>query len=63
MGKMQAHESVKKACSLAILQQKHLKQVIAELHPQLENLDGLFQPQQAIGQSVVWVENVLKTYT
>lgn len=63
LGKMQAHESVKKACSLAILQQKHLKQVIAELHPQLENLDDLFQPQQAIGQSIVWVENVLKSYT
>jgi 3-carboxy-cis,cis-muconate cycloisomerase len=63
LGKMQAHESVKKACSLAILQQKHLKQVIAELHPQLENLDDLFQPQQAIGQSVAWVENVLKSYT
>lgn len=63
LGKMQAHESVKKACALAIQQQKHLKNVIAELHPQLENLDELFQPQQAIGQSVVWVEKVLKSYT
>lgn len=63
IGKMQAHESVKKACHLAIQQQKHLKEVVQEMHPQLENLDALFLPENAIGNSVEWVEKVLKKYT
>jgi len=44
-------------------QQKHLKEVVQEMHPQLENLDALFLPKNAIGNSVEWVEKVLKKYT
>ena len=62
IGKMQAHEAVKKACNLAIQQQRHLKELVQEMHPQLEQLEELFKPENAIGNSVVWVENVLKKY-
>jgi len=63
LGKVQAHESVKKACALAIQKQKHLKDVILEMHPKLENIDELFKPENAIGNSVVWVEQVLNAYS
>ncbi len=63
LGKMQAHEAVKKACAVAIQQKKHLKEVVLEMHPKLENIDELFQPKNAIGNSIVWVENLLKTYS
>ena len=63
LGKMQAHESVKKACVTAIQQQKHLKEVVREMHPKLEHIDELFKPENAIGNSVTWVENVLKKHS
>ena len=63
LGKMQAHESVKKACAAAIQQKKHLKEIVLEMHPQLENIDALFQPKNAVGNSIAWVENILKTYS
>ena len=63
LGKMQAHESVKKACALAIQQQRHLKEVVLEMHPQIINIDALFEPISAIGNSLVWVENILKKYS
>ncbi|MEN8746721.1 MAG: 3-carboxy-cis,cis-muconate cycloisomerase [Wenyingzhuangia sp.] len=63
MGKLHAHESVKKACSLAIQQQKKLKDVVMEMHPQIENIGYLFDPENAIGNSVVWVESVVKKYS
>jgi 3-carboxy-cis,cis-muconate cycloisomerase len=47
----------------AIQQQKHLKEVVQEMHPHLEHIDDLFKPENAIGNSVEWVENVLKKYT
>ena len=60
---MQAHESVKKACTLALQQQKHLKEVVQEMHPQIESIEDLFKPDNAIGNSVVWTENILKKYS
>lgn len=63
LGKMQAHESVKKACTLALQQQKHLKEVVQEMHPQIESIEDLFKPDNAIGNSVVWTENILKKYS
>ncbi|RAJ15898.1 3-carboxy-cis,cis-muconate cycloisomerase [Arenibacter echinorum] len=63
IGKMQAHESVKKACTLALQQQKHLKEVVQEMHPQIESIEDLFKPENAIGNSVVWTENILKKYS
>lgn len=62
MGKLQAHESVKKACATAISSKRHLKDVMIELHPDLKNDTDLFQPENAIGNSIAWVENVLKAY-
>jgi len=63
MGKMQAHESVKKACAISIRQRKHLKDVVLEMHPNFENIDELFKPENAIGNSIAWVEEVIKTYS
>ena len=63
IGKMQAHESVKKACALAIQQQRHLKEVVLEIHPEIANIEVLFEPISAIGNSLVWVENILKKYS
>lgn len=63
LGKMQAHESVKKACTLALQQQKHLKEVVQEMHPQIESIEDLFKPDNAIGNSMVWTENILKKYS
>lgn len=63
IGKMPAHEAVQKACILAQQKQKHLKEVVREMYPQLENIDELFNPENAIGNSVVWVENLLKKYS
>jgi len=62
MGKLQAHESVKKACERSIKEQRHLKSVISEMHPDLENIDQLFQPENSIGNSVSWVDELLKTH-
>ncbi|MFI8378332.1 3-carboxy-cis,cis-muconate cycloisomerase [Leeuwenhoekiella sp. NPDC079379] len=61
-GKMQAHEAVKKACTLAIQQKRHLKDVVIEMHPNLENIDDLFKPENAIGHSVFWVEKIISRY-
>ncbi|MBQ4913261.1 3-carboxy-cis,cis-muconate cycloisomerase [Maribacter sp. MMG018] len=63
LGKMQAHESVKKACKIATQQRRHLKEVVLEMHPQIENIDKLFQPKNAIGNSIIWVKNLLKAYS
>jgi 3-carboxy-cis,cis-muconate cycloisomerase len=62
MGKLQAHESVKKACEKSVKEQRHLKSVISEFHPDLENIDQLFQPENSIGNSIFWVDELLKTY-
>lgn len=63
LGKMQAHESVKKACATAIQKRKHLKAVVLEMHPKIENIEELFKPENAIGNSVSWVEALLKKYS
>ncbi|PKA96733.1 3-carboxy-cis,cis-muconate cycloisomerase [Flavobacteriaceae bacterium MAR_2009_75] len=62
MGKMQAHEAVQKACKITNSTEKHLKEVITELYPEIDNLDKLFRPENAIGHSVEWVEAILKNY-
>lgn len=63
LGKMQAHESVKKACFTAIQKQKHLKEIVLEMYPHIENIEELFKPENAIGNSVSWVEKILKKYS
>ncbi|MFI1744168.1 3-carboxy-cis,cis-muconate cycloisomerase [Thalassobellus sediminis] len=63
LGKMQAHEAIKKACKRSISEGKHLKQIIIETHPEINNIDTLFQPENAIGNSVKWVEKILNNYS
>jgi 3-carboxy-cis,cis-muconate cycloisomerase len=63
IGKMQAYESVQKACRIAIKDQKHLKLVVLDMHPQLENIDELFKPEKAIGNSIKWVEKITNKYS
>lgn len=62
IGKMQAHEAVKKACKKAISANLHLKDVIAESYPEIQNLEELFQPRNAIGHCVTWVKELLQSY-
>lgn len=59
MGKMQAHELVEKACKTAILQQKHLKEILLELQLDLPDLEELFKPENSIGLSLELIDEVL----
>lgn len=63
IGKMPAHEAVKKACKQAISEGKHLKQIIIETHPEIDNIDELFYPENAIGNSIKWVEKIINNYS
>ena len=63
LGKMQAHEAIKKACKRSIDEEKHLKQIIRETHPEIDNIDALFQPENAIGNSIKWVEKITNKYS
>lgn len=63
IGRMQAHEAVKKACKIALAEKRHLKEVVQEAFPDIADLEALFQPENGIGHSVEWVENVLKNYS
>lgn len=62
LGKAQAHERVEKACSLAVSQKKHLKDVLRDQHLDLPDLDELFKPENAIGQSLDIIDSILMHY-
>ncbi len=64
IGKAVAHELVEKACKTAVLEQKHLKNVLLEMKIDLpENeLAELFKPENAIGLSLEIVDDILKKY-
>ena len=62
IGKMQAHDTVKKACKESITSGKHLKDIIIDKHPEIQNIDDLFQPEKAIGNCIEWVESILEMY-
>lgn len=62
IGKMQAHEAIKKSCQLSISSGKHLKEIISEAYPEIENIEELFKPENVIGNSIEWVEKILKSY-
>jgi 3-carboxy-cis,cis-muconate cycloisomerase len=59
MGKTQAHELIEKACKQAIAQQKHLKEILAEMSVDLPNLDELFMPSNSIGNSLDIIDEIL----
>jgi 3-carboxy-cis,cis-muconate cycloisomerase len=56
MGKAAAHEYVEKACQMAIQQDKHLKEVLAD--KKLDN--ALFEPINAIGNSLAIIDQICK---
>lgn len=62
IGKIQAHEFVEKACKTAILQQKHLKEVLLDLKIDLPELDDLFKPENSIGNSTEIIDEILQSY-
>lgn len=59
IGKIQAHELIEKACKQAIAQQKHLKEILAEMSLDLPNLEELFMPVYSIGNSLEIVDEIL----
>lgn len=62
IGKSAAHELIEKACKNAIQEKKHLKEVILEMNIEIDDLDGLFDPENSIGLSLELVNQVLKQY-
>jgi 3-carboxy-cis,cis-muconate cycloisomerase len=64
IGKMQAHETVEKACKVSIKTNTHLKKVIAEMDLGIENLEELFKAEKSIGNSLEIIDEILsKTQT
>jgi 3-carboxy-cis,cis-muconate cycloisomerase len=62
-GKMQAHETVEKACKLSIKTNRHLKEVIAEMDLEIENLEELFKAENSIGNSLEIIDAIIsKSY-
>lgn len=62
IGKSAAHEYIEKACKKAILEKKHLKEVVLEMNIELDDLDALFNPENAIGLSLELIDQVVKKY-
>ena len=67
LGRLAAHERVEAACSRAISEGRHLRQVLAEdtvvtaqLEPQ--DLDRLFDPHNYLGATVTFIERVLAAH-
>jgi 3-carboxy-cis,cis-muconate cycloisomerase len=60
MGKINAHELIEKACKSAIIQQKHLKEVLIDLKVDLPNLEELFKPENSIGLSLEMIDGVIR---
>lgn len=64
IGKMQAHETVEKACKLSIKMDVHLKEIIAEMDLDIENFEELFKAENSIGNSLEIIDNIIsRTYT
>lgn len=62
LGKIAAHEFTEKACKLAISTKKHLKAILLESNETFDNLDEIFDPKNAIGNSVSIVEKIVEKY-
>jgi 3-carboxy-cis,cis-muconate cycloisomerase len=62
IGKSAAHEYLETACKKAIQEKKHLKEVVLEMNIELEDLDALFNPENAIGLSLELIDQVVKKY-
>lgn len=62
LGRMQAHEALKKACNLSVTSGKHLKEIILELYPDIQNIEILFNPANSLGNSIEWADKILNKY-
>ncbi|TRX21364.1 3-carboxy-cis,cis-muconate cycloisomerase [Flavobacterium franklandianum] len=62
IGKSEAHEWIENACKQAIDEKKHLKEVVLEMNLELDDLDALFNPENAIGLSLELIDQVVKKY-
>lgn len=63
LGKTAAHEIVEKACKIALSQGKHLKEVLEGMQLQIDGIDALFKPENAVGNAVEWTEKIIQKYT
>lgn len=62
LGKIAAHEFTEKACKLAISTKKHLKTILLESNETIDHLDEIFDPKNAIGNSIEIIESILERY-
>jgi 3-carboxy-cis,cis-muconate cycloisomerase len=59
IGKMQAHETVERACKLSIKTNRHLREIIAEMNLEIENLAELFKAENSIGNSLEIIDEII----
>jgi 3-carboxy-cis,cis-muconate cycloisomerase len=59
MGKISAHEFIEKSCKLALVKNKHLKDILIESKIEIQNLEALFDPRNSIGNSESIVEEII----
>jgi 3-carboxy-cis,cis-muconate cycloisomerase len=52
IGRQSAHENIEKACRQSINNQVHLKEIISNDYPDIENVEALFLPENSIGDSL-----------
>jgi 3-carboxy-cis,cis-muconate cycloisomerase len=62
LGKIPAQELVEKACKLAILQEKHLKDILLEQHLILPDSELLFDASASVGYSTSIIDEILSEY-
>jgi len=62
MGKIAAHDLVEKACKQAIKLDTHLKEVCQQMNIEVEDLDSLFLPENSIGNSLEYIQFILRSY-
>jgi 3-carboxy-cis,cis-muconate cycloisomerase len=60
IGKDAAHQMVEKACKTAILEGKHLKEILK--NTEIIDLDEHFKPENAIGFSIEIIDSILAKY-
>ncbi len=60
LGKINAHELVEKACKSAIIQQKHLKEILIDMNVEIPDLNELFKPENSIGLSIEMIDEAIR---
>lgn len=63
LGKLRAHELIEQASQTAVAEGKHLKTILTDQAIVLPNLDALFVPENAIGQSLDIIDATLNAYS